>query len=305
MINNSPKAEIELKKIQDRAPETKSSLEDRLNLINQSYKKYRFLDEKNDAYLKVILFSTPYKNLISYDAVINQHRKPVYTLTALAGAVDETGRKAIFDEQKIHLRGDRPGVRNFLITIPKAYLTQEGDPAKVLVSSEIARIPQLKELGTDADKYILASVIDSVEKMEPLSENRRLLEVSDIIWGYKDRNGFDDLNTFTFSVPEDDVLPHGKNLSVYFEAYHLKPNAENLHSYRMEYTIKRKKRRKFIDTGIKLTLNLNAASEIGKEEIEIKTADLEPGNYRAEFRFSDPNSPAIIKERYIDFEVQE
>ncbi|MGK7369859.1 MAG: GWxTD domain-containing protein, partial [Candidatus Halalkalibacterium sp. M3_1C_030] len=209
MINNSPKAEMELKKIQDRAPETKSSLDERLNLISQSYKVYRFLDDKNEAYRKVILFSSPTKNLIAYDAVINQHRKPVYTLTALAAIVSSNGQKTLFDKQKIHLRSDHHDGSSFLINIPEAYLTRRTEPSKVLVSSEIARIPQSKEDDTAADKYILASVVDSVKKVKPLSEDSQFLEVSDIIWGYKDERRFEDVNAFTFTVPEDEILPAG------------------------------------------------------------------------------------------------
>ncbi|MGK7369919.1 MAG: hypothetical protein ACNS64_06860, partial [Candidatus Halalkalibacterium sp. M3_1C_030] len=142
-------------------------------------------------------------------------------------------------------------------------------------------------------------------KVKPLSEDSQFLEVSDIIWGYKDERRFEDVNAFTFTVPEDEILPAGKNLSVYFEAYHLKPNDENLYNYRVEYSIKRKKRRKLIDTGIRLTLNLSSVSETGKEEIEIKTVDLDPGKYRAVFKFSVPYSPSIIKERVIDFVVKD
>jgi len=304
MINNSPKAEIELRKIQDRAPETNSTLKEKLNLITQSYKMYRFLDDENKAYRKIILFSSPHKNLISYDAVINQHRKPVYTLTTLAGIVERDGQKALFDKQKTYLKGGRPGAIATLVNIPEAGQPQYAAPSTLLISSEIARIPQHREDQSEADKYILASVIDSVKTINPLNENRRLLEVSDIIWGFKDQKASDDFKQFAFTVPENDLLPGGKNLSVYFEVYHLKPNAENLYNYRVEYSIKRKKRRKLEDTGIRLTLNFSSAAETSKEEIEIKTADLDPGKYRAVFRFSTSIAPDIIKERHIDFLIE-
>lgn len=307
MINKSPQAEFELKKIQDRAPESRSGIENRLSLITQSYKTYRFLDDKYNAYRKVILFSTPHKNLINYDAVINQHRQPVYTLTTLAEVIDSSGQKLLLDKQKIYLRGDRPGSKSFMINLPETSPSLEQKPVSstVLVSNEVARIPQQKDNDNDneADKYILASVVDSVKKMTPLSENRQLLEVSDIIWGYKDQGPLNSWKEFSFAVPEDDTLPGDKNLRVYFETYHLKHNAENLYNYQVEYSIKRKKRRKLEDTGIRLTLNFSSVAQTGREEIEIKTEDLDPGRYRAVFKFSAPHSPETVKERYIEFVV--
>lgn len=305
MISNSPQAEIALQRIQDRAPESKSTMEDRLSLISQHHRSYRFLDKNNMPYRKIILFSDPHKNLIPYDAVNFQHQKPVYKLAAAAEQVDRKGRSTLIDKKEMFLRGDRPGAVTTLLNIPDPDVSSSSSSPAIVISSEVSRVPQLKNEETEADRYILASAVNRVHTNGSLNPAGKLLEVSDIIWGYRSTKPFPQIDELSFTVPEEDRIPTGENLAVYFETYHLKAGADSQYHYQVEYSIHHKKRRKLKDTGIRLTLNLSSATGRGSENIEIRTANLDPGTYRAVFRFSTPEMPDITKERHIDFRVEE
>ncbi|NGP77046.1 GWxTD domain-containing protein [Balneolaceae bacterium YR4-1] len=305
MISRSPQAEMALQRLQDRAPESNSTMEERLNLISQHYKSYRFLDEENNPYRKLVLFSNPHNNLISYDAVISQHQKPVYKLTASVDAVNREGRSILIDKQETFLRGDLPGTIATLLSIPKQSATASDSSKAIMISSEVSRIPQLKGEESEADRYILASAVSRIQESSPLNSSSDKIEVSDIIWGYRGKEKTNQIEEFHFIIPPDDRLPQGENLAVYFETYHLNAGTDSLYQYQVEYSIHRKKRRKLRDTGIRLTLNLSSASDRGSENIEIQTADLETGSYRAVFRFLNPEIPGTTEERYIDFQIED
>ncbi|MDX1587291.1 MAG: GWxTD domain-containing protein, partial [Balneolaceae bacterium] len=305
MISRSPEAEMALKRLQDRSPESHSTMKERLNLITQHYKSYRFLDESHVPYNKIILFSDPHKNLLPYDAVMSQHQKPVYKLTASAELVDNRGNATLADKKEIFMRGDRSDAIGTLLNIPGPNLASAGSSPAIVIGSEVSRIPQVKKEQNTADRYILASVTSRVTQGRPLQIYGKKMEVSDIIWGYRSKDKSNQIEELSFTVPKDDRIPRGENLAVYFETYHESDVADSLLSYQVEYSIQRKKRRKLKDTDIKLTLNLLSTHTISSENIEIETEDLEPGSYQAAFRFSTPSQPGVIKERIIQFRIDE
>ena len=151
---------------------------------------------------------------------------------------------------------------------------------------------------------MIASSVEQISKMGSLSREPDTLEVSDIIWGYNSEQKNHHIDNLPFAIPLDAEVPQGRNLMVYFETYRLQADSTGLFSYRMDYSIHQKQRRKIVDTGIKLTVNFSSKKSTAKELVEIDTSELEPGSYRifCRFRNEDSKEPVV---RTIDFEIND
>lgn len=306
-MNSSWNAERELRKIQEEAPVTRSDVKERLNHIDQEYKIYRFLNDDNKSFMKVLVFGTPQNKVLDKDAMIFQHQYPVYELDHTLRIFDQSGNQVYADKAMIPLQenGDNPAKQGVMLQVPLSGNSNGHDQYTPMLSSEISRIPTVRNNGKRPGQIIIAAQNSRITQVESLDQNHDSLEVSDIIWGYESEQKNHNLEELDFAIPSDSKIPANRNLMVYFETYHLEAKNENFHNYQVEYSIQKKKRRRLLDTGIKLTLNLSSASSRSKESIEIKTVDLEPGKYRAFFRFSTPDDSAFLRERFIDFEIEE
>lgn len=306
-LNSSWRAERELREIQEAAPETRSAIKDYLNLVDQDYNIYRFLNDENNPVTKILVFGTPHDKVLDKDALIFQHQYPVYELDHALRIFDESGTQMYADKTGIplHEEGDSVRSQGIMLEVPAFGNNYQPNPYTVMLSSEISRIPVNKSDRNDPDRVIIAAKNERITQIESLDQNPDSLEVSDIIWGYNSGHKNHNIEELDFAIPSDSKISAGRNLMIYFETYHLKENSTGLHNYRVEYSIHRKKRRKLQDTGIKITLNFSSATSESKEQIEIQTADLESGKYRAFFRFSTPDEPTLLKERSIDFEIEE
>ena len=305
-VNNPTRAEQKLRKIQEEAPEVKSDLTNNLDLIDQNYRVYRFLNENNEPVNKIMVFGTPHDKLIPNDALINEHQYPTYEMNHALRVFDDSGGQFYLDKADLVLKKNNAASNGIMLKIP-AYRSdseQFSDSPTVMLSSEVRRIPATTENQNIRKKIVIASSVEKIAQPKPLNSNPGTFEVSDIIWGYESDQKDRLTDELPFTIPAVDKLPEDKNLMIYFETYHLKADLDSLFNYRVEYSIHRKKRWRTIDTGIKLTLNFSSASTGSKENIEIKTTDLEPSKYRALFRFSVPGDSAEPKERTIDFEIE-
>lgn len=305
-LNSSWQAERELREIQQEAPETRSDIESRLKLVDQDYKIYRFLNDENNPVTKILVFGTPHDKILDNDALIFQHQYPDYELDHALRIFDESGSQIYADKAGIPLYEENNSERlqAIMLEVPTFGNNYQPNRYTLMLSSEISRIPTATNDRETPDRVIIAAQNEKLTQMKSLEQSPDSLEISDIIWGYKSEQKNHNIEELDFAIPIDSKISANRNLMIYFETYHLKENNKGLHNYRVEYSIHRKKRRRLQDTGIKITLNFSSATSESKEQIEIKTADLEPGKYRAFFRFSTPDEPTLLKERSIDFEIE-
>lgn len=303
MLNSSSRAERELEQNQEQAPDESSTLKRRLGYIEQSYKLFRFLNEQNEPVSKIIVFSSPHEKLISNDATIFGHLKPSYNTRHSARIFDAAGMEIFSDTKILALKKDTETVKASLLEVPAIKPDQYKKPATLLLSSEISRIPNKKNQNEQSGRIIIASSVEKAPGVPALNGDAGALEVSDIIWGYASQETNHNVEELSFTIPQGIEIPQGQNIKMYFEAYHLSNDPGSGHTYQIDYYIHRKKRRKLIDTGIKLTLNFTSQYSTSKETLEVKTSDLEPGKYiiTCQFRDTDSSHPVV---RNIEFKIK-
>lgn len=301
-LNNSARAERELRKIQEQAPEAHSTITNNLDLIDQNYRIYRFLDDNNEPINKIIVFGTPHDKLLPNDAMIFQHQYPVYKMNHAIRLLDDSGSQTYSDNAEILLQKNGANTIGKMLEIPVFTGDQVPDSGTVLLSSEVSRIPTTTNSRHLHKNIVIASSVEQISEISSLSREPDTLEVSDIIWGYDSRQKNHQIDNLPFAIPLNAEVPQGRNLMVYFETYRLQADSTSLFNYRMDYSIHQKQRRKIVETGIKLTVNFSSKEPTSKELVEIKTSELEPGSYRIFCRFRNEESKEPVV-RTIDFEI--
>lgn len=138
---------------------------------------------------------------------------------------------------------------------------------------------------------------------QPLVSHRDSLEVADLVLGYPDS-----LNTtkpFNFRVANDQLIPFGESLLLHFQVYHLTPMENGFTQFELTYRIYPVDEEGNVNrdqTEFILTLNFINEEITVVEDLEIETADLNPGVYELAVLFTDTESEQS-RERLIRFEV--
>ena len=298
MQNNRMQAEMALRRLQDRAPNSYSTLTQNLASLNHSHLTYRFLNARFEPVYKILVFAQPAKDLLKHDARLNPKPIPAYRIDNMLKITDT-------DTSILHhnLAGiiDSMKSAGYMLKIPDAAFKDSSQI--VQLGSEIKRFTKSPEDG----KYhvvIIASDVSELTPPAPLYPGDRTFMVSDLIWGYGPAAKNHNIENISFAVPGDGTILYGKNLNLYFEAYHLQPTPNSLYTYQLEYEIKRISKQKLIDRGIKLNLSFETRATRSRESLEINTSQLEPGRYRGFFRFGKKTAPKTAwVERIIDFRI--
>lgn len=140
---------------------------------------------------------------------------------------------------------------------------------------------------------------------EPLSSYPDTLEVSDLILGFNHPS--ETTEPFDFKVANNRLIPFGETLQLHFEVYNLMRQADGFTYFEMTYRILpvneqgniRRDQSEFV-----LTLNFTNETTIVRENLQIETANLNPGFYELVVSILDTESNQN-KERKIRFEVVE
>lgn len=139
----------------------------------------------------------------------------------------------------------------------------------------------------------------------PLTSHPDSLEVADLVLGYPDPLG--GTEPFSFRVANDQIIPYGETLLLHFEVYHLKRMSSGFTQFELTYRILPvdddgnvlQDQTEFI-----LTLNFTNEELHVIEDLEIETADLNPGLYQLVVHIMDMETEQS-RERSIRFEVMD
>jgi GWxTD domain-containing protein len=140
---------------------------------------------------------------------------------------------------------------------------------------------------------------------EPLESHPDSLEMADLVLGYFDEDRTTE--PFPFVVANSQLVPFGETLLLHFEVYNLERMYNGFTQFELTYRIfpvdesgnVRTDQTEFI-----LTLNFTNEERTVIEDLEIETADLQPGVYELVVYIQDTQSEQS-KERKIRFEVLE
>lgn len=140
---------------------------------------------------------------------------------------------------------------------------------------------------------------------EPLISHPDSMEVSDLILGYNHPSQITE--PFDFKVANNKLIPFGETLLLHFEVYNLAIQPNGFTHFEMTYRIlpvDEQGKLRTDQTEFILTLNFTNEEHVVKEDLEIETANLNPGLYELIVSILDTESNQE-KERRIRFEVVE
>ena len=140
---------------------------------------------------------------------------------------------------------------------------------------------------------------------EPLISHPDTLEVSDLILGFNHPDQITE--PFDFKIANNRLIPFGEILLLYFEVYNLAMQPDGFSHFEMTYRIFPVDERGNLltdQTEFVLTLNFTNEEPVVYENLEIETADLNPGFYELVVSILDTGSDQA-RERKIRFEVVE
>lgn len=133
----------------------------------------------------------------------------------------------------------------------------------------------------------------------PLETDTKTLVMSDAILGY-DLDPVDDGTTLIpFNAAHNKEIPEGENLVVHYELYHLKTDQSGIANIEIGIEIieqnKGFNRLRNTDPDFTLTLNQQSDRSFFRENLQIKTSDLEKGNYTLRMSILDTTSNQEVK----------
>jgi len=167
-----------------------------------------------------------------------------------------------------------------------------------------------EETNIDQNSTLKTSLVgagSSKVDIEP-TEAKEDLFSSDIIVGY--HRGGDE--SFTdFLVSHDRIIPRGKNLIIYYEAYNIPLDTDGY--YRYNLTSKISKDRNFLgklfqfrkDNENSITINNASESSRFTQLLEIQSAEFVEGEYILEIELSNPNSEEVLHRKEIKLTIEQ
>ena len=131
------------------------------------------------------------------------------------------------------------------------------------------------------------------EQPESLSSDPGKLEVGDLVIGFNDQAPAT-FYPFGFHIAPEKQIPQGEKLMIHFEIYHLDPPDNQNGHFTVDYVLKTPKG--FFDRlfgrrdQVSLTLNFETNKTSFRDNLEIDTSELVPGEYSLEFSVTEPST---------------
>jgi len=279
--------------------------------------QYRFLDEDRNPYLITFLESNPKEaflidfhrnrpsNITLQDieqAASTEELLPNYSLSHSLQFYDEEWNVTERYQDTTAIRLHRNTQRDISYTVhefPHSERKNQSFSVQLMNSDEdsqpIYNTPYPKELRGLGSSHF--------RQPEPLQSNPDSLQFADIVLGYQMHEDSD--TPFSFIVANDQIIPWKETLVLHFEVYNLEMQANNFSQFELTYRILPVDEQGEVDTDLTefvLTLNFTSEEERLIEDLEIETADLQPGLYELRVRVQDVNTRQE-KNRSTRFEV--
>ncbi|MFU8811614.1 MAG: GWxTD domain-containing protein [Balneolaceae bacterium] len=300
-------------------PQEQSTYRAQVPQIPVSVHHYRFLDEENRPQLVTIVESEPQESfLIDF----NRNRPDGVTIRDLEVTEDITNELSDYsflhrlvtlstDWQTLDRVEDRPPLR-------LRRSVRESRASLELVTDHTGRLYQavsailLNENPRTGPAYQtpyppamrgLGSRV--VRQPEPLRADTDSLQMADLVLGYQMLD--EPVGFFPFIVANDQAVPWLETLVLRFEVYNLEMQDNGFSQFELTYRILPiEEDGRVITDQAEFVLTLNFTSEFPRldENLEIETADLQPGLYELRMVVTDVNSRQEVR-RTIRFEVVE
>lgn len=294
-----------------------SSFKSRVPEISVGVYQYRFLDEDQNPYLITFLESDPKEAFlidfnrnrpsdISLEEIENSENTedllPNYDLSHSLQFYDQEWNVTQRVKESTPIRLQRNTARDVSYTVYEfPHTERESQSASVQLmnsdeeSSPVYKTPYPKELRGLGSKHFRQS--------EPLKSNPDSLQFADLVLGYQMQENSGSL--FSFVVANDQVIPWQETLVLHFEVYNLRMQQNGFSQFELTYRILPVDEQGEVDTEMtEFVLTLNFTSEEARliEDLEIETADLQPGLYELRVQVRDVNTEQE-KSRSTRFEV--
>jgi len=303
------------------APQQISTIESKIPSIPVNVYQYRFLDENQNPYLVTFLESEP-KDAFLIDFSRNRpegiylddirHTESVtevvpnyileHSLQKYNSDWDIVSKEV--EQPSFNLQKDefRPGALS-------VFRSPHQDRGQRSISAELSNIDDdSQSLAFDTPYPKSTRGLGSIHYREPqpLKSYPDSLQLADIVLGYElheDRDG----QMFPFTVANNQTIPWQETLVLHFEVYNLEVQPNGFSRFELTYRIL-----PVDDSGEILTdqdefiLTLNFTSDENRliEDLEIETADLNPGLYDLRLQITDVHT-LQTKNRTTRFEVIE
>lgn len=302
-----------------RTPKQRSTYIQRLPEIPIEIHHYRFLNEMMHPYLITYVESYPQEAfLIDY----YRNRDRVETELALEPGLNIS--EVMADYQLVHHLQTYDNQWETVENRHKQTPVILARTARTSVSTTMFRQPQPVRANQSASVELLNYNPDTksvyatpfppelrglnriqFRQPEPLENIPDSLEMADLVLGYQSENMVTE--PFPFLVANKGVVPSDKTLMLHFEVYNLKRQENGLTRFELTYRILPVDESGQVDedqTEFILTLNFINEEQMVVEDLEIETADLQPGLYELRVHVQDTET-GRVKERRTRFEVEE
>jgi hypothetical protein len=296
--------------IQSKTPDENSSNGTFIYDLAPDAYSYQFFDENDNPYYRVY-FSGKAEEAITFDAlkkgnalesISSNDYNLVHTVRSMKGEIDIS--HSVTKQVPIEDSQTKNSFSNY-IEIPSS-LNDE----IIKVQSELHRKTSTEESDIAENSTLKTSLVGAgYSKMDikPV-EGKEYLFSSDIIVGYHrgDEDSFGD-----FVVSHDKVIPQGKNLIIYYEAYNIPKDSDGY--YRYNLTSKISKDRNILgkifsfrkDNENSITINNASESQRFTQLLEIQSAEFVDGDYILEIELSKPDSDDILHRKEIKLKIEQ
>lgn len=283
-------------RIQYRAPTEQSDYANKLSDIPVAAHQYRLLNEHNEPVLATFVESKPYQSVYidqikekSFDFSDYQLGYSVKVADMNDGIIFEGSKKKNINQEYGNVKNMNSSISYFELPNPKGGLNQlfftelhnqEKSPAEL---SDSVFPENIRGLGSH-----------SVKQPKPLSTDKTQIEISDFIIGYRDEFS-NESSPFGFKPVHDGKIPQGNESIVHFEIYHLNASANDPGQFDIDYQLREKKgllTKIFGDEKQteSLTLSYESMEPNYRDNLEIDTSELEPGDYTLSFVITELNT---------------
>ena len=306
------------------APRQISSIEAMIPRIPVNVYQYRFLDEDQNPYLITFLESDPREafmidysrnrqkgvtldNILQTDSVTEL--VPNYSLEHSLQKYDSDWMIQDIKSEEPRFGIQRDPFRPGALSIFRVEHTDRGhrSVSAELINNASGSRAAAYETPYPATTRGLGSI--HYREPEPLKTHPDSLQLADLVLGYQIEEETEESNEnmFPFVVANNQVIPWQEMLVLHFEVYNLFVQPNGFSRFELTYRILPvDERGKVLTDQTEFILTLNFTSEENRliEDLEIETADLNPGLYELRVQITDVHSNQT-KNRKTRFEVLE
>lgn len=276
-------------KLSHLAPEDRSMYESGAFYIPLKAYQYRILTKNNALSIVTLIESKPHKRQL-----IDQINQSVYNFSyqmlynVSVGMLDSL----VFEDSRVkHLSSAVEDFNEMKSSVAYFEIPHISAGSEQVFTTELhTKAQSANTLSASLpSEYIRGLGRYLVRQPEPLSTDPEKLEVGDLVIGYN-KGTYNDISPFGFYITPEGRIPKGESIMIHFEVYHFKKPANSQGRFKIEYLLEPKTGlvQRLLGDGdpnqVRLTLNFESSQPAYRDNLEISTSELEPGEYTLTFK---------------------